>query len=634
MKKESTNTTLTLKSKPMKKYVSLIAILLFLIPNKMIGQDPEGKKADVAIVLRGFDNSCFFCDAESYDPHAREFMKYLSNLSFGQVSTYVILEGGIDERSPIYLQSLRDIDVFQEALNGWTSPEWQWVLNLTDFWLVVPEEYRPVIEDAIAWMEENQLDFQSWGNSSAPGSEHYWLLQTNVQRMGSSAAADYLFEMKMPVGYSPKDYDITLIILHSEGQNHIAGGGAAHSLPFFGVQDSEGVSYTDYDPVAYVGATPHIWPMYSTAVHEAIHCYGMGTHDKDPNELTNYGSYSIMLNGALNTLNTLPAWDRYYWTKWLSQETITTDSLEVQDLFGKTEAGDEMHKYILEVIPGDELGRGGTYRELFKGEWYTYEIDAGGTLSFISEINHEHIGPENYILAVPETITEGTKEVFRAYSSGWSPLNYEWIKDGVLIQNSAANELLIDPVSMEDEGWYEVTISNGFGELQTDAIYVTVACAKPEAPVITLNDEGYLVSSTGINTWFLDGVEIATDVQMIMPELEGVYTVITTEMDCSSDPSEGYIFVISEVISLEDKEAIKLYPNPFQDRIILDFELTKSQHLELEIYDLNGAKIYSKQDLHTKQSIDLSHLTFGVYRAHLIVPGSGLSFNMMLVKME
>ena len=137
-------------------------------------------------------------------------------------------------------------------------------------------------------MKNNKDSFESWGKLTDEGKTSYCTIQTNVQRMGSSAAADYLLGMKMSVNYDPQNYDITLLILNSQSTNS-SGSGASNTLNSFGMLNSNGVPYPskidgNRNSIAYVVKKNSEDPayqktLYTTSVHEAIHNYGMGTHD-------------------------------------------------------------------------------------------------------------------------------------------------------------------------------------------------------------------------------------------------------------------------------------------------------------------------------------------------------------------
>ena len=472
-----------------------ILCLTLVVCNGLIvmGQPGARNKADIVFMLRGYENSCLYCDSASFDIHAKIITKQLKELSFGKISSYDILFMGNDERSPNYLQSLRDIDVLQASLDGWPGTQWDWLRDRTDFWYVVPDEYRLIIQDAINWMKSNKNNLENWGKLTEEGITNYWTIQNNVQRMGSAAADDFLLDMKMPANYDPQNYGTTVVILNSQSSNS-SGSGLSSDLNYFGVLNSKGEPYPikfdgNRNSLAYVvqkNSTNQIYQqtLYTTSVHEAIHNYGMGTHDQDPKNLAK--EYSVMSRGSLNSINTLPAWDRYYWTHWLPKSTITKDASLVRDLYGRISPADTTEKFILEVIAGDDLGRGGTYRELYQGKWYTYQIDAGGTLTFKSAIDNEHKSPENYIAVIPETLKEGQKSTFSIYNDGEQDYSYSWKKDGQVIQNSSSNSFVINQVSYENAGKYEVTIFNPHGTLTTSPVNVKVVCSQaPNAPVVS-----------------------------------------------------------------------------------------------------------------------------------------------------
>lgn len=532
------------------------------------------QKKDIGFILRGFDSTCYFCDSLSYAPYANAIVKVLNELSFGKVKTFDILNGGIDFRSPVELQSIRDIEVLQASLDGWPGPKWDWLRNRTDYWKVVPNEYKPIIENAIAWMKLKKQDFPRWRDSTAEGKQHYQEIQTNVQRMGSSSAADYLLNYKMPVTYNPLHYSITLFILNSAGNNMIAGGGAQSNLNYFGVLDANGKPYPsningNFLPLAYIGVTPLNNSNISTPVHEAIHAFGMGTHDMDPNGLV--ASYSVMAASNTTSINTLPAWNRYYWTKWLSKNTITLDSNLVVDLKNKIAPSDTNNKYILQLKAGDAQGRGGTYREKYDGKWYEYTVDALGTLTFTTEIKNIKFAPATLSTIIPELMIEGQKAVMRVIHDGEVPFTYEWIKNGIIIPNSNSSFFQITQVKLSDTGTYQVRIKNGSGSILSESTKVKVQCASvPNAPVLKIEQNKITASGSNIK-WFRNGVLLPDTASTITPKASGSYTALSGKEGCSSALSNTVEFVFTAIHDVSS--AFAVYPNPFTQEI--NFESLK-----------------------------------------------------------
>ena len=79
----------------------------------------DDKVAQVGIILRGYAGTTLFPTAESFEPYAQDIMGHLELLSFGEVTTYAIYDGGIDSNGWEQYQINADIEVLQAALAGW-----------------------------------------------------------------------------------------------------------------------------------------------------------------------------------------------------------------------------------------------------------------------------------------------------------------------------------------------------------------------------------------------------------------------------------------------------------------------------------------------------------------------------------
>ena len=453
-------------------------------------------KYDIAFVLRGYDGSCYYCDSTDFDAKAKEVVRYLNKLSFGKIATYRIFYNGIDSRSFTNLQSAQDIKTLQAALNGWPGSEWDWLRNRTDFWLVVPDNYRQIVANAIEWMKTTKLDLASWGKQTTEGVAHYNAVQNNIGRMGPSASADYLKGLKMPRDYNPADYKYTEVILSSMSKATIVGAGAQNTLMSFGMVDADSVPYNSfYERATYVFYSPRDLQRSSgnvyTSIHEGVHACGMGTHDVDDQER----NLSVMSSfGAIESYSMLPAWNRYFWTKWLPISTITNDSLAVADLKDKGTPSHANLKYIHELVKGDSLGRGGTYREKYDGKWYTYTVDNWGTLRFTSSFKNENVqAPLNAILDVPVVKSLGDTVSFYIVHDGSSngQVTYKWFKDDVQLEAGTKytfsnRELKINGVTKADEGFYTCEVTNSFGSLSSQKLkmHVPFGCVNPLPPTV------------------------------------------------------------------------------------------------------------------------------------------------------
>ena len=474
----------------MKKFFKikiLLISILILFTSSLKAQTPKSTKYDIGFVLRGYDSSQLFEDTTSFGPYARKVVSLIKDLSFGKISTYRIYMNGIDPRNPVYMQSIRDIETLQASLSGWPGSNWDWLRGRTDFWYIVPDFYKPIINRAIDWMKLSKKDFSSWVIESEDGKLYGNIIRDNTIRMGPSSAADYLLNMKLPIDYKIDENKVAFFALNTTGKDYIAGGGLASGLKYFGVLNSDGQSIPDIKFVngiwenqynslycATDNQTLENAVFYYTAVHELIHTFGMSTHDLDP-EWKNVG-YSLMLayTGIPTILKTLPAWDRYFWTKWLPKSTITTNPSEISDLKGKVSPSDTIRKYILQIVAGDDRGCGGTYKELYDGKWYKYTVDNIGTLTFLEGINNDYSGlPIIEVNPYTQTGYEGKKSRFSVVCAGNS-LTYVWRKNGVIIPGENNSFYDINSLKKSDEGNYQVTISNAFGSVTSDIAKLTV----------------------------------------------------------------------------------------------------------------------------------------------------------------
>ncbi len=598
------------------KYFFQYLIILFISFNILFGgrivAQNKIPKFDIAFVLRGYDSSCYYCDSIQFDLKAQELIGYMNKMSFGKINTYRTFANGIDSRSPILLQSLRDINTLQAALNGWPGSQWDWLRNRTDFWLVVPSNYIPIVQNAISWMQANKLPFYSWGTSTPEGIANYQIIQSNIIRMGPSSATDYLDQLKMPNGYIPSDYKYTHIVFNSNNKLTISGGGASNRVMFLGVVDSLGKKYTDFEPRgAYVFYSPRTLNMAGatlyTSIHEGVHASGMGTHDVDGLER----NLSVMSsNGSTESFDMLPAWDRYYWTNWLPQSTITTDSLLVSDLKGKGMPEDANLKYIHQLAAGDSLGRGGTYREKYDGNWYTYSVNSTGTLFF--ESNYKKINnkqPINVIIDVPVLRKLNDTVSFYLIHDGAyeieDSLKYTWYKDSVRITNNNKysilnKELKVNGVTKNEEGFYYCVVTNKYGSKSSIAYKFFLPCNNPPKPIVIENLSVCQNAMTGSLSatatsgnkllWYglnQTGGKASTTSPTLSSSAIGINTYYVSQIDTISSCESPRASIIYTVKALPSKPIVNANLVVCQNATVGNFSITVSNGHKLIWYGQN-----------------------------------------------
>lgn len=82
---------------------------------------------------------------------------------------------------------------------------------------------------------------------------------------------------------------------------------------------------------------------------------------------------------------------------------------------------------------------------------------------------------------------------------------------------------------------------------------------------------------------------------------------------------EGFIYTVTTGINqFENGEFINLFPNPVKDRLQIHYKLNNSHQLFISVFSNNGNLILEKELSLTKDQIDFTSLSSGVYTIHLI----------------
>lgn len=107
---------------------------------------------------------------------------------------------------------------------------------------------------------------------------------------------------------------------------------------------------------------------------------------------------------------------------------------------------------------------------------------------------------------------------------------------------------------------------------------------------------------------------ISTDSFLVAKESARYFLEIRDSSDCTSiDSVELVVDSLSSIGNVEDHPSFRVFPNPAQDQIILQFEGPKQF---LKIFDTNGRLVISQAILN-RESIDLSTLERGTYIVQL-----------------
>lgn len=159
--------------------------------------------------------------------------------------------------------------------------------------------------------------------------------------------------------------------------------------------------------------------------------------------------------------------------------------------------------------------------------------------------------------------------------------------------------------------------------------------ANPLPAIPTISANGTVLSSSAAtgNQWFLNGDTIpgATDPQYTATE-PGIYTVGVNENGCES-VSEDFDFSVG-IADQWAEGSIRVYPNPFEDRISIELSQSvfSGQLLRIDILDITGRQVHVAQvETREHQDLVLPVLPPGAYLIR-IQSASGKRFQAPLMK--
>lgn len=135
----------------------------------------------------------------------------------------------------------------------------------------------------------------------------------------------------------------------------------------------------------------------------------------------------------------------------------------------------------------------------------------------------------------------------------------------------------------------------------------------PVPQVNFLNENTLTTATAGFYQWFKDGVLLPGEVKQNLTINEsGSYAVeIKSATGCFVPKSAN-----RQVLILANEEApstIRIFPNPTQDYIQVEFDLASFPNLELQLVDLQGKIWWKKSSLQSKERISMSQLPVGKY---------------------
>jgi hypothetical protein len=187
-------------------------------------------------------------------------------------------------------------------------------------------------------------------------------------------------------------------------------------------------------------------------------------------------------------------------------------------------------------------------------------------------------------------------------------VNYVW-----------SNSLNTPTQTLNSSACLTLTISDINGCAATSNSYCVASLSTPANPTLSFdNTTGILTASATADnyTWFVDGVTSAFNTQSILPNTNGLYTVIATNNNgCVSDTSVGFNYLFTGITAHDVQSGFNMYPNPASDFVTL--AISNASNVFVQIYDATGKDVYlnqiTNQNNYIRESIDLSNLAEGLY---------------------
>lgn len=166
-----------------------------------------------------------------------------------------------------------------------------------------------------------------------------------------------------------------------------------------------------------------------------------------------------------------------------------------------------------------------------------------------------------------------------------------------------------------------------------------VADFTPSTTQVDLTNTGYVTfsdNSQGANSWlwdFGDGVQDTQQNPAHIYTATGDYTVVLQAGNgtCSDmDTVTMHVFGISDMENHFVESNLKIYPNPTDDQLFLDYDGNIPDGLNLILVDIMGKVIYDIRLIEAKNSISLGDLPDGVYFVKVKTPSGEVTSRTIL----
>ncbi len=170
-------------------------------------------------------------------------------------------------------------------------------------------------------------------------------------------------------------------------------------------------------------------------------------------------------------------------------------------------------------------------------------------------------------------------------------------------------------------------VSNNAGCLGTDSVSVTER-ALPDKPTVTTFIGGLESSIADAYQWYENGQLLPGETnQQLLIAGTGYYQVeVFNTFLCSSISDSTFYTTISELNVLQTS---RVFPNPSDQKLIVESSVAPTQNVELNLYDVVGQKLMSR--VFTQRiTLNVSDLENGHYLLELRSAGESKQFNIII----
>lgn len=224
--------------------------------------------------------------------------------------------------------------------------------------------------------------------------------------------------------------------------------------------------------------------------------------------------------------------------------------------------------------------------------------------------------PTISIAALQNPVCPGDSFTFIATThNGGSVPGFQWRKNGITIDNSGSDTLVVSDYTTGDTiSCYLLSSSLCLDSMSALSNDIILNLFPLPQPVISLENDTLSCPVFVTYTWYLDNQEISdADEQNLAPESNGNYTVRVTDSNGCSNTSDVFVFQELGLIA-ENSDELLLYPNPVTDLLYIQHAASIKR---IRITDLTGA-VVSEYETHQNPAwLDLTALPAGIYQLTL-----------------